>query len=173
MLVSLMTMPVIAESTKSNALSSSELSQRVALIKRFKELLKAQRERLRVYLDSLDRQKDIIQGGTTDDLIRHVELEENIITDIFSIQKVIDPLEKMYHSVKQEVPLSEGREVSGLKETLENLKAEAVVRSERNKELLSKRMIEIRSEIKSLRNNPYNRRRSEPAAAPTQVDIRG
>ena len=166
-------MPALTESAKVNDISSSELSQRVALIKRFKELLKAQRERLRVYLDSLDRQKDIIQSGTTDDLIRHVELEENIITDIFSIQKVIDPLEKMYRSVKQDVPLSEGREVSGLKETLENLKVEAAVRSERNKELLSKRMVEIRSEIKSLRSNPYARRRSEPAVVPTQVDIRG
>ena len=170
MLVSFMTMPVLAEDTE---ISSSELKQRVALLKRFKELLKAQRERLRVYLDSLDRQKDIIQGGTTDDLIRHVELEENIISDIFSIQKVIDPLEQMYHSVKQDFSQSEGLEVSSLKETLENLKADAAVRSERNKELLSRRMVEIRSEIKSLRNNPYARRRTDPATVPTQIDIRG
>jgi hypothetical protein len=30
-----------------------------------------------------------------------------------------------------------------------------VIRSTRNKELLSKRMVELRSEIKTLRNNPY------------------
>ena len=166
-MVSLMTMPAFSN------IAPGELSQRVAVIKRFKELLKAQRDRFTAYLDSLDRQKDVIMDGTADDLIQHVELEEKIITDIFSIQKVIDPLEKMYHSSKQNVHAPDGDEVSGLKETLKSLKTEAVIRSERNKELLSKRMTELRSEIKSLRSNPYARRRIEAGSAPTQIDIRG
>ena len=166
-------MPVFTSDASAKDISGAELSQRIAVIKRFKELLKAQRDRFVAYLDSLDKQKDVIQSGTADDLIHHVELEEKIITDIFSIQKVIDPLEEMYHSVKPEVIVVEGDEVSGLKDVLEGLKTEAVVRSERNKELLSKRMTELRSEIKSLRSNPYSRRRFSTAAAPTQIDIRG
>lgn len=174
MLVSLSTMPSFTEITPKTGLAPAEISQRVALLKRFKELLKAQRDRFRTYLDSLDRQKDIIEGGTADDLINHVELEEKIISDIFSIQKVIDPLEKMYHTVKPELTVSEGNEVSGIKQALEGLKSEAVIRSGRNKELLSKRMTEIRSEIKTLRNNPYTRRRIDSAAAaPSRIDIKG
>jgi len=169
-MVSLMTMPAFTSGTSAHEISGAELSQRIAVIKRFKELLKAQRDRFMAYLDSLDKQKDVIQGGTADDLMHHVELEEKIITDIFSIQKVIDPLEEMYHTSK---PEDEGNEVSGLKDVLENLKSEAAVRSERNKELLSLRMTELRSEIKTLRSNPYARRRMETVAAPTQIDIKG
>ena len=172
-MVSLMTMPVFAGDAKEEDISADELKHRVSVIKRFKELLKAQRERFVNYLDSLDKQKDIILLGSADDLIHHVELEENIISDIFSIQKVIDPLEEMYHTVKPQIPSAEGQEVSGLKDALAVLKSEAVLRSERNKELLSKRMTELRSEIKSLRSNPYTRRRAETVATPTQIDIKG
>ena len=160
-----------------NDLSPKELGQRVAVIKRFKELLKAQRDRFRAYLDTLDRQQEVIQKGSTDDLLRHVELEEKIVADIFSIQKVIDPLDKMYQTLKPEPSGAKGKasgdeEVSGLREALDGLKAEAIVRSERNRELLSRRMTELRSEIKSLRINPYVRRRDN-TVSPTQIDIKG
>ena len=167
--------------TKKN-ISTNELGQRVAVIKRFKELLKAQRDRFRAYLDALDRQKDVIQSGTADDLLHHVELEEKIVADIFSIQKVIDPLEKMYHNARTETPAEhrglksvpqEGEEVTGLREALEGLKAEAVIRSEQNRELLSKRMAELRSEIKTLKSSPYAKRRFDTSSPPTQIDIRG
>ena len=169
-------MPPLSGNT-GKSLSQKELTQRVAVIKRFKELLKAQRDRFRAYLDALDKQKDAILGGTADDLIRHVELEEKIVADIFSIQKVIDPLEDMYYSVKQEAFAAKdgGEEVSGLRDALEGLKAEAVVRSEQNRVLLSKRMAELRSEIKSLRSNSYSRRQSvfDNTAAATRIDIKG
>jgi len=168
------------------AISPGELKQRVEVVKRFKELLKAQRDRFSVYLETLDRQREVIERGSTDDLLRHVELEEKIVSDIFSMQKVIDPLEKMYHSAKIETPrapaqgkepnsvnLSDGEEVSGLKTALDGLKAEAIVRSERNRELLTKRMAELRSEIKSLKGNPYAKRPNDSAVTPTQIDIRG
>ena len=160
-----------------SAISQAELKQRVAVVKRFKELLKAQRDRFRTYLDTLDSQKDLIEQGSADDLLRHVEMEEKIVEDIFSIQKVIDPLEKMYHSAKMEAPAkgkpSEQEEVSGLKQALDGLKAEAVVRSGRNRELLTKRMAELRSEIKTLRSNAYGRRPNINTVTPTQIDIRG
>ena len=72
-------------------------------------------------------------------------------------------------------PKPGGDEVSGLKETLEGLKAEAVIRSERNRALLSKRMAELRSEIKGLRSTAYTRRRSgfDNVPTPTQIDLKG
>ena len=187
-MVALMSMPVLSSGTSKKAISSSELSQRVAVLKRFKELLKAQRDRFRTYLDTLDKQKDVIEKGTADDLLRHVELEEKIVEDIFSIQKVIDPLEELYRSLKpagesglkSSVNKSSGNtsgddEVSDLKTALEGLKAEAVVRSGQNRELLSKRMEELRSEIKSFRGSAYARGRSPfgSAPAPSQIDIKG
>jgi uncharacterized small protein (DUF1192 family) len=162
-------------------LSPTELSQRVAVLKRFKELLKAQRDRFQAYLEVLDKQKDVIEQGSADDLIQHVELEEKIVADIYAIQKVIDPLEDMYHAA-QLTPAphrgfgkASGDEVPDLKAALEGLKSEAVARSGRNKELLSRRMVELRNEIKSLRSNPYLHRQPSYSNAGTggRVDLKG
>ena len=175
----------VKSTSASKEISPSELGHRVAVIKRFKELLKSQRDRFQAYLNALDKQKDAIQQGSTDDLLRHVELEEKIVADIFSIQKVIDPLEKMYQTVKAQNPAkvvsgapkpadksSRDDEVSNLREALDGLKAEAAIRAERNRELLSKRMAELRAEIKSLKST-YNKRRFESSPGPSLIDIKG
>ena len=149
-----------SSTANSREIDSAELAQRVAVLRRFKTLLSQQRDRFNNYLDLLDKQQNVIESGNTEDLLKYVEVEEKIVADIFSIQKVIDPLEDMYNSA-----INHGRpaakfetvdDVPTLKTSLEKLKNEAVIRSTKNKELLSKRMIELRTEIKALRNNPYN-----------------
>ncbi|MDR2028176.1 MAG: flagellar protein FlgN [Treponema sp.] len=154
------------------AVSSEEITQRVAVLKRFRELLLEQRSRFRQYVEVLDKQKDVIEQGSAEELISHVELEERILGDIFSIQKVIDPLEYMYQAA---YPHEDAREVPELRSVVEELKTEAAVRLERNKKLLSVRMIQIRSEIKSLRGNPFARRSSiyADSGVPSILDISG
>jgi len=159
-------MAIIADEVNTAAkIDSAELAQRVAILKRFKTLLSQQRERFRSYLNLLDKQQNVIESGSAEDLLTYVEIEEKIVADIFSIQKVIDPLEEMYNAVVSERNPAKSRlnvessdfqeEVPNIKASLEILKNEAVIRSTKNKELLSKRMLELRQEIKSLRNNPY------------------
>ncbi|MCL2411683.1 MAG: flagellar biosynthesis protein FlgN [Treponema sp.] len=149
-------MSILTEEKMTTEIDSAELAQRVAVLKRFKTLLTQQRDRFSSYLDLLEKQQDVIESGSADDLLSYVELEEKIVADIFSIQKVIDPLEEMYYSISNR-SVENGRqdEVPSLKASLEKLKGEAVMRSTKNKELLSKRMMELRSEITALRNNPY------------------
>jgi len=152
-------MPILEKiKTTTTGIDSAELAQRVAILKRFKTLLTQQRGRFRSYLDLLDRQQDVIKSGSPEDLLAYVEIEEKIVADIFSIQKVIDPLEEMYNTVVSDQisgRIDSHDEVPGLKASLDKLQAEAVMRSAENKELLSRRMVELRSEIKALRNNPY------------------
>lgn len=152
-------------------LTPDELAQRVAVLKRFRELLVEQRNRFSSYLQVLDNQKDVIEKGDAEELVSHVELEEKIIADIFAIQKVIDPLESLY---KTTYPDKES-EVPKLKAALDELKAEAVLRTERNKDLLTKRMEELRTEIRALRNNPFAARRSVYADSgdASLVDLKG
>ena len=167
--------------TAGSAIDSAELAQRVAVLRRFKTLLSQQRDRFRSYLDLLEKQQSVIEGGSAEDLLTYVEIEEKIVADIFSIQKVIDPLEEMYYSVisgqnpaKFPVKSDNPDEVPGLKASLEKLKSEAVMRSTKNKELLSKRMLELRSEIKALRNNPYAAKRSNFSPnTPSLIDLQG
>jgi hypothetical protein len=166
-------------------ISPVEVRRRVAVLKRFRELLRQQRDRFAQYLEVLDKQKNVIENGGADELIAHVELEEKIVSDIFSIQKVIEPLESMYQTLlpskSTKVPVSidaitaeEEKEVPGLKSALEELKAEALIRSERNRELLAKRMEELRLEMKSLRAHPYALRRSVYSGETASlVDIKG
>jgi len=164
-------------------IDDAELAQRVAVLKRFKILLTQQRDRFKSYMDLLEKQQSIIESGSAEDLLTYVEIEEKIVADIFSIQKVIDPLEEMYYSViskqnagKAAVRTETPDEVSGLKTSLEKLKSEAVVRSTKNKELLSKRILELRQEIKTLRNNPYaarGRRSFGETNSASLVDLKG
>ena len=171
----------------SKDISPAELNQRVAVLKRFKELLKAQRDRFQAYLNALDKQKDVIETGSTDELLRHVELEEKIVQDIFSIQKVIDPLDNLYQSLRSEPPSvvsgkgalpsdkkpSDEEEIFSLKEALAGLKTEATIRAEQNRVLLAKRMVELRSEIKSLKKNAYASQRFDNTPPPSYIDLKG
>jgi hypothetical protein len=158
-------------------IDDAELAQRVAVLKRFKTLLTQQRDRFQNYLNLLDKQQNVIESGSAEDLLNYVEIEEKIVADIFSIQKVIDPLEEMYYSVVGRGPAALNQEeVPSLKASLENLKSEAVMRSTKNKELLSKRMLELRQEIKTLRNNPYaagGRNAYSNANSASLIDIKG
>ena len=177
---------VLNETIAVSDIDSAELAQRVAVLKRFKTLLTQQRDRFRNYLELLDKQQNVIESGNAEDLLAYVEIEEKIVADIFSIQRVIDPLEEMYYSIVinkgsrkniDNIEISDnGDEVPGLKASLEKLQSEAVMRSTKNKELLSKRMLELRSEIKALRNNPYvsgGRSAYANSNAATMVDIQG
>ncbi|MDR2501406.1 MAG: flagellar protein FlgN [Treponema sp.] len=134
-----------------------ELGRRVRVLKRFRELLQAQRDRFHQYLEVLEKQRQVIETGTAEDLSVHIELEERLAADIIAIQRVLDPLDAMYRSVKPvsapELPAGaapSGGEVSSLKAALGELHKDAVSRTRRNKELLSQRMDQLRGEIKTL-----------------------
>jgi len=155
----------------SQELGTEEIQHRVAVLKRFRELLVRQRDRFHDYLEVLDKQQDVIRSGDADALISHVELEEKIVADIYAIQKVVDPLEAVYRVA---YPDKES-EVPSLKTALKELQSEVLARSERNRELLSSRMNEIRGEIRTLRGNPFTARRSVYAneGGASLIDLKG
>jgi hypothetical protein len=172
--------------TAADTLDDGEISRRVNILRRFRELLKAQRDRFQQYLEVLDRQKDVIEAGNAEDAAAHVELEEKIIADIFSIQKVIDPLENMYRAAyplpgkgrksRSRKAAEEAGGIPDLKTALEELRSEAVSRVERNKDLLSRRMTAIQAEIKTIRKNPYSRKSRSlygEVPSPSLIDIEG
>ena len=162
-----------APASEVNAISGDELAQRVAILRRFRELLVKQRERFHHYLVTLEKQQAVIETGSSGQLAEYIEQEEQIIADIFSIQKVIDPLEEMYNAT---VPASAGGDVPVLKSALKELKEQVAARSAQNRELLSARMDVIRSEIIALRNNPLaNAARSAFSQSGTAsvIDIEG
>jgi hypothetical protein len=151
--------------------SEAEIASRVHLLKRFRELLLQQRERFESYITVLDKQQDKIEAGSVEELIAHVELEEKIIDDIISIQKVIEPMRVIISGAT----LAAAPDVKQISSAIETLRIEATVRVARNKNLLSTRMGEIRTELSALRANPFTRRKSPFTSGdtPSLIDIKG
>ena len=144
-------------------------AQNAAILSRIKDLLNQQRQLLRDYLTALEKQQTAIESGGGEEILAYIEIEERIIAGIFSIQKVIDPLESAVGQVIDDI--------SALKSELEVLKNRAMGQSEHNKRLLSARMEDIGAEIGALRNNPLAiaARRSlyHSAGAASLIDIEG
>jgi hypothetical protein len=131
------------------AFSSEELSQRVAALRRFRELLVQQRAKFEGYLKVLDFERADIESGDVDKLSAHVEIEESIVSEIFTFQKVIDPLERMYKSA---YPAAEAGDLPELRSALDALKDEVLRRNAENRALLKRRMELVRAEIAGFRN---------------------
>jgi hypothetical protein len=161
----------MAELSRKN-LSETEIGERIAIVKRFKELLLDQRARFQNYLEVLDKQKDLIETGKPDDLISHIELEEKIVADIFAIQKAVVPMQVLYNAVWKDKPDAEIPQISAV---LEHLKVQALDRSTRNKAMFEQRMATLRTEMKALRSNPFKQRRSvySDPNQPMLIDIQG
>lgn len=145
------------------ALYEGELERRVALLRRFRELLLQQRSSFERYLTVLDHEKADIEQGDVDRLMAHVEIEEAIVSELYTFQKVIDPLEQLY---KEAYPPAEAatHDLPALKGALVELRDEVLRRNEENRNLLKGRMEVLRGEILALRG-PYAKRSSVYAGA--------
>ena len=92
-------------------LTQEEIDERIAILKRFRKLLEEQRNKFREYLDVLEKQQSAIEKGDTEAMLAHTELEQQIVANIGSLQKVITPIEKLYEA--KGVPLFGGIGGSG------------------------------------------------------------
>jgi hypothetical protein len=106
-----------------------------------------------------------------DRLVAHVELEEQIVSEIYTFQRVIDPLEDLYRAA---YPAAEESDVPTIKSSLAELKDEVAKRNQENRILLKQRMEMLRTEIAGFRN-PLAARKSVYASGEGGglVDIKG
>jgi hypothetical protein len=138
-----------------------------AVLVRLRGMLVRQRGKLASYLRLLEREEEAIRGGDADRLAACVELEGAVIADLFTLKKVIDPLEDIYRAAW---PAREAS-VSDLKATLDRMSAEVIEKNTANRALLRAKMDELRREIASLRRWPRRPPAFAAAEAPTLVDI--
>ena len=136
-------------------LNDSEIAERVAVLKRFRSLLGQQRLKFREYLTVLEKQEKSISDENTDAVLQHTELEESIIAEIFTIQKVIDPLEYMYTNICK----NEHSDIPHLKTDLDDLQKRVLAQNKRNRELLQTHITGLRQQIASLKR-PYAHKES-------------
>ena len=151
-------------------LSRQEIDQRVAVLKRFKALLQEQRKKFSDYLVVLETQERSINEENIDALVHHTELEQSIIGDIFTIQKVIDPIEEMY---RLGMPDKDDTEVVRLKSDLNKLQSQVIDQNQKNRELLQSRMADLRQEMISIKpDSRYSKQAlSKQEVSASLVDI--
>lgn len=125
-------------------LSVKELEERMAVLKRFKSLLQDKRDKFNEYLFVLEKQEKSIADSNMDAIRMHTEIENNIIQNIASIQKVIEPIEKMYTLSN---PKDSDKSVLQLKGDLARLEIAVLRQNEKNRLVLQEKMSLLRQEI--------------------------
>lgn len=144
-----------------------EIEQRVTILRRLREILATQREKFSNYLALLEKEEETIRNGTLDKLESQVEMEQSIIGEIFTLQKVIRPLDELY---RKAYPLKE-KSILNLESSLENIKKQVLVKNEQNRLLLKEKMALLRQEIKDLRSGYSMKSPFRKIGTPTLVDI--
>ena len=104
----------------------------------------------------MEKQEKNISTENTDAVLRHTELEESIIAEIFTIQKVIDPLEYMYTNICKN---TEHSDIPHLKTDLDDLQKRVLAQNKKNRELLRTHITGLRQQIASLKR-PYAHKES-------------
>ena len=150
------------------AIDEKEAKQRAAILKRLRKLLVQQRDKFRSYLNVLEHQQTDIIEGDTEKLQAHVKFEESIVKEIYAFQKVIDPLEDMYHMAFPRK--DEALDVPDIKESLDLIKTEVLERNKKNQELLSRSMTAVRGRIKGLQRLKKLHGISKPESTPSFID---
>jgi len=143
------------------------IDERIMLLKKLRETMLHQRDKFKNYLNLLEKEEAAIIEDDMEKLEQHIQLEQSIIQEIYSIQRVINPLEDMYRASFPEKEAT----IPELKISLEKLKSMVTGRNLKNRLLLKERMENLRLQIKNL---PRAFTAASPYAdigVPSMVDI--
>lgn len=151
-------------------ISQEELNERIALLKKFRALLLQQRKKFQEYLTVLEKQETSIESENSEKLLAHTELEQQVVSNIMNLQKVIVPMSELY---KERGAHLEEESVVAIQKDLDDLQQKVLEQNAKNRELLKAHIVQIRSQISSLKN-PYKNNRSiyaEKATVGTLVAV--
>lgn len=142
-------------------ISKEELDERIAILKRFRKLLEQQRNKFQEYLMVLESQEGRIEMEDGDSIMAHAELENQIVKNLASLQKVIVPIQGMYKAIMPGVPARDNANVEQLQLDLANLQKQVLAQNERNRNLLQAQMGKIKNQLGNMNlMNPYRGRSS-------------
>lgn len=153
-------------------ITQEELNERVAILRRFRSLLEEQRGKFREYLTVLEKQQDSITSENPENLLAHTELEQQVVKNIASLQKVIVPMAKMYHagnkSTGPAASAAEEAEITKLQNDLTDLQDRVLKQNAINRDLLRVHIEQLKSQIAGFKN-PYKANRSVYANVQAQA----
>lgn len=156
-------------------ITQEELKERVALLRRFRSLLEQQRGKFQEYLNVLEKQQDSISNENPEALLAHTELEQQVVKNLASLQKVIVPMSKMYHAGAPVGTMQEAAEINKLQDDLSDLQNKVLKQNEINRDLLRIHMEQLRTRLANMKN-PYKNvhsvyAKSQPERVATMVHV--
>ena len=139
-------------------LTQTEISERIAVLHRFKVLLMQQRNKFAEYLQVLEAQENSIASEDVDKIVEHSQLGQSLISEISMIQKVIVPIENLYKDIRTKSPdfshsafRDEVNETEHIQKDLQRLKATVLEQNQKNAERLKNHMSGLRQQIADLK----------------------
>jgi hypothetical protein len=158
---------LLKEKTSKKVLDKNIVEERVFVLKRLREMLMAQRDKFRKYLDLLEKEETAIMAEDTEKIEVHIKVEHSVLKEIFAFQKVIEPLEEMY---RVSFPEKE-KTIPRLKNSLDVLKEKVLVRNEKNRNLLKEKITFLRQEIREIKKNHKTESPYSKISRPSIIDI--
>lgn len=141
-------------------IDQKEIDERISILRRFRCLLEQQRNKFQEYLHILEMQESEINSDNTSAITAHAELENQIVKNIGSLQKIIVPMQRLYetsraahYNPKDAIP------VSKIQGDLTKLRTQVISQNMKNQQLLRVRMSDIRNELSGIKN-PYRAHQS-------------
>ena len=139
-------------------LTQAEISERIAVLHRFKVLLMQQRNKFAEYLQVLEAQENSIASEDVDKIVEHSQLGQSLVSEISMIQKVIVPIENLYKDIRAKSPdflhsafRDEVNETEHIQKDLQRLKATVLEQNQKNAERLKNHMSGLRQQIADLK----------------------
>lgn len=145
-------------------ISQEEFNERVAILKRFRNLLEEQRNKFKEYLTVLEKQQNSINDENAENIAAHTEIERQVVTNLANLQKAIVPMTKMYNFINEKSGDKEDAEILKIQNELSDLQNKVLKQNEINRELLRSRVNILRKQIDGFKN-PYKNNRSVYANA--------
>lgn len=140
-------------------LSQEELNERIAILKRYRTLLEQQRNKFQEYLNVLEKQSDAIAGHSVEKAAVHSQIEDQLVSQLAHLQKVISPMEKLYEEKHVSAMAFDNDPIPDLKNELNRLKERVLTQNYQNREMIQERLIETKPVVQNFRN-PYSKARS-------------
>ena len=144
-------------------LTQAQIDERIAVLKRFRTLLEQQRNKFREYLHVLECQQNKIEEEDGDALVAHAELEQQIVSNISNLQKVIEPMQSMYNAVSHGTELGAEDKISvkKMQAELADLQERVLAQTAHNQSRLKENIESVKKQLAEIHNaNPYFGKRS-------------
>jgi flagellar biosynthesis/type III secretory pathway chaperone len=139
------------------------------LVKKIRDNLVSQKERLTTYLKVLDEENNDIKASDSDKLLEHISIERSIIEELNSFKKVLEPLDLIYNNS----PYKKDNTISNLKSKLEQLTTDIKDKQSVNIDLLTNTVDNIGKRLEEISAQNKKNKATYDNIRSSYVDIVG